>query len=483
MKKTLLLFATALLGIPAFAQLGEGDGVATGIDDPVLMVINGHEITRGEFEYSYNKNNAEGVLDKKSIQDYVPLFVNFKLKVEAAKDAGIDTIAAIRREIEGYREQMVIASLVDSDFIERKARETYQQTADRFAGQDMLTASHILVLMRQDADAQAQARAKERIDSIYRVLQEGADFAEVARQCSDDKMSAARGGRLGEFGKGMMIPDFEQAAYALQAGEMSAPVKTTVGWHIIKMEDRHPFESYEYHREAILKFLDKRGIREASASALVDSTAKRRGLTREETMSQYLQELMDSDAEQRYLAQEYYDGTLMYEISKTHVWDPAARDEAGMSRYFETHRADYDWDSPRFRGLVVHAKDKATLKRAKQLTKGRAERDWATAVTTGLNTDSVKVVRVEHGIFAKGQNKAVDKLAFKDKSATIKPSKTYPEVGIVGKKLKRPETYEDVKGQVSADFQRQKEKEWVESLRRIYSVYVDEAVLATVNAH
>lgn len=482
MKKTWMWLAACLLSVSASAQIS-GDGLATGIDDPVLMVINGHEITRSEFEYSYNKNNADGVLDKKSVKDYVPLFVNFKLKVEAAKEAGVDTVGDIRREIFGYREQMVMANLVDSDYIERKAQETYRQTAERFAGQDLLKASHILVLMRQDADAATQARAKARIDSIYQVLQGGADFAEVARQCSDDKGSAVRGGQLGEFGKGMMIPDFEAAAYALKAGEMSAPVKTTVGWHIIKVEDRHPFESYEHHHDAILKFLEKRGIREASAQALIDSMARTQNLSREAVVENYLNDLTAKDAEQRYLAQEYYDGTLMYEISKTRVWDPAAKDKMGLKRYFEQNRAQYNWDSPRFRGIVIYAKDNASLKKAKKLTKGKSLQNWASSITKGLNTDSVKLVRVEQGIFAKGQNKAVDKLVFKDKNVKYTPTKAYPSVGTVGKKLKKPETYEDVLGQVTADFQKQKEQEWVEGLRKQYSVYVDEHVLATVNEH
>ena len=116
--------------------------------DPVLMRINGKQITRAEFEYSFNKNNSDGVLDKKNVKDYVPLFVDFKLKVAAAEEARIDTLPNIKRELEGYKEQLVMPTLVDNDFIEKQAKETYNATAARFAGQDLLTASHILVLMR-----------------------------------------------------------------------------------------------------------------------------------------------------------------------------------------------------------------------------------------------------------------------------------------------------------------------------------------------
>lgn len=160
--------------------------------DPILMKINGKPITRSEFEYSFNKNNADGVLDKKEVNDYVPLFVDFKLKVAAAEEAQIDTLPSIRKELRGYKEQMVLPTLVDSNYIEREARKTYENTAARFAGQDLLKASHILIFLRQDATAEQQVTAKNRIDSIYTVLKNGADFAEVAKSCSRQRFCTTR---------------------------------------------------------------------------------------------------------------------------------------------------------------------------------------------------------------------------------------------------------------------------------------------------
>mgnify|MGYP002622189868 CR=1 FL=1 len=473
MKKMLAMSMGLLFCMGANAQKTE---------DPVLMRINGEPVTRSEFEYSFNKNNADGVLDKKDVKDYVQLFVDFKLKVQAAKEEGYDTLASIRRELLGYREQMVVPTLADSDYIEREALKTYQNTAKRFEGQDLLTASHILVLMRQDADEATQTAAKVRIDSIAQVLKDGADFAEVAKTCSDDKGSAARGGSLGQFGKGMMIPDFEQAAYAMKPGEVSDPVKTTVGWHIIKLEDRHPFESYEFHHDNILKFLEQRGIREASANELIDSLARQEGVNRQVIVDRFYTELLEKDEEAKNLAQEYYDGTLMYEISKEQIWDKAAKDEAGLSSYFTANKKNYAWDSPRFRGIVIHAKDKAVMNQAKKLLKKKSEDEWAQTLVKALNSDSVKVVRVEHGIYKVGDNKAVDMLVLK-KGTEYKPLKDYPVTDVYGKKLKSPETYKDVRGQVTADYQNEQERLWVESLRKKYPVEIDEAVLSTVNKH
>lgn len=463
-----------MMGLTAVAQTA----------DPVIMKINGKNITKSEFEYSFNKNNSDGVIDKKTVEEYVPLYVDFKLKVAEAESQRLDTLSAIRKELDGYKEQMVVPTIVDSAYIEREARATYEQTAARFEGQDLLTASHILVLMRQDATAEQQAAAKVRIDSIYDALkavpkeQLVEKFAEMAKEKSDDKGSAQRGGALGQFGKGMMIPDFENAAYALKAGEMSAPVKSTVGWHIIYMTDRHPFESFEYHHDNIIKFLEQRGVKEASANAYLDSVASERKITRVELVDELHKQMMEKDADVKNLSQEYYDGTLMYEVTKKDVWDKAQQDAQGQEAYFKAHKQDYAWDAPRFIGIVIHTKDAATMAKVKKLLKGVAEDDLAkTAVS--LNNDSVKVVRVERGIFKQGDNANVDKLVFGQKTE-LKPMSGYPETDVWGTKVKAPRSAKDVKGHVVTDYQNEQEKLWVEGLRKKFAVEVYDDVVKTV---
>lgn len=471
MKKVTTLMAGFLVCASALAQT----------NDPVIMKINGKNITRSEFEYSFNKNNTDGVIDKKTVEEYVPLYVDFKLKVAAAEDAKIDTLTSIRKELRSYKEQMILPELVDTAFIESEARKTYDATAAKFEGQDLLNASHILVLMRQDATAEQQAAAKNRVDSIYNALQNGADFATLAQQCSDDKGSASKGGELGQFGKGMTIPDFEEAAYALKAGEISKPVKSTVGWHIIKLNDRHPFEPYEFHHDAILKFLDQRGVKEQSANHYVDSLANLRNVSRDQMVDILHDEITSKNSELKNLAQEYYDGTLMYEISKTKIWDEAQKDEAGQDAYFKAHQKDYTWDAPRFCGIVLHAKEASIIKSAKKLIKGVPEEDWAKTIAGAYNNDTVKMVRIERGIFKKGDNANVDAKSFK--TGEPKPMKDYPFTEIFGKQSSKPRTYKDVKGQVTTDFQNQEEKKWVETLRSKYAVEVYDDVVKTVNNH
>ncbi|MBQ9363476.1 MAG: peptidylprolyl isomerase [Bacteroidaceae bacterium] len=479
MKKILWMALAALMGGSAMGQT----------DDPVIMKINGKPVLRSEFEYSFNKNNTDGVLDKKGVKEYVPLYVDFKLKVAAAEDARVDTISTIKAELDGYKEQMLLPTIVDTAFIEREARRTYDNTAARFEGADMLTASHILFFMPQTATEEQQAAVKVTVDSIYNVLkavpaeQLATRFAEVAKEWSQDKASAERGGSIGQFGKGMMIPDFEEAAYKLQPGEMSEPVLSTVGYHIIYLEDRHPFESYEYHHSRILDFLEKRGIKEASASAYIDSIAKQEGVTRTEEIDKLFEQLIARDMETKYLAQEYHDGTLMYEISKSDVWDKAQQDETGQEAYYKAHKKQYKWTEPRYSGIIIHGKDASVVEQAKQLLKGVAEPDWATTIVEVLNNDSVKVVRIERGLFKQGDNATIDRMAFGDKTKEVKPMKDFPETAVYGNIVKKPRTYKDVHGQVMTDYQNQKEQEWVEALRKKYPVEVYDDVVKTVNKH
>ena len=93
MKSKILFAAWLLSALSATAQT----------NDPIIMTINGENVTRSEFEYSYNKNNTEGVIDKKSVKDYIPLFIDYKLKVDAAKAAKLDTLTSFKKEFLGYR--------------------------------------------------------------------------------------------------------------------------------------------------------------------------------------------------------------------------------------------------------------------------------------------------------------------------------------------------------------------------------------------
>ena len=181
MKLKAILAAMLLAGTTAYAQT----------NDPVIMTVNGEPVTRSEFEYSYNKNNSEGVIDKKTVEEYVDLFINYKLKVAAALDAKLDTLTSFKEEFATYRDQQVRPSFVEDADVTAEAMRIYNETKEHIGPQGLIMPAHILLRLPQKAPAAAQEKAKVRIDSIYNALKAGADFAEMAKKLSQDQIGRA----------------------------------------------------------------------------------------------------------------------------------------------------------------------------------------------------------------------------------------------------------------------------------------------------
>lgn len=452
-------------------------------DDPVIMTVNGLPVPRSEFEYSFNKNNSEGVIDKKSVEEYVDLFINYKLKVFAALDARYDTLSSYQQEFAQYRDQQVMPMLVTDEDMEAEAHKIYDQTVEHIGPDGLIKTAHILIKAGQQAPQTEWDAAKVRADSVYAALKAGADFAELAKSVSQDPGSARQGGELPFIQHGQLVKEYEDAAFALQPGELSPVVKSSFGYHVILMKERKMLEPFEEHHDAILRFMEQRNMREQIAQQKVDELVKESGITQQQYMEQKALELSQNDSELRYLIQEYHDGLLLYEISNDMVWEKAAKDEEGLKNYFNKHKANYAWDEPRFKGMAYHVKTKADVKNVKNCVKKLPFDQWAEALRTTFNGDSVIRIRVEKGIFKKGDNAYIDKTVFK-KDTVVTPLKDYPIDAHYGKMLKKgPEDYTDVRGLVVADYQEALEKDWVADLRRRYSFQVNQDVLKTVNNH
>lgn len=462
-------------------------------DDPTIMTINGQPVSRSEFEYSYNKNNSEGVIDKKTVEEYVDLFINYKLKVAAAYDAKIDTLTSFKKEFLSYRDQQIKPSFVSDDDIEKEARDVYEKTKESIGDKGLIQPAHILLYLAQDATDSQKEEARLKADSIYYDLKKkqksSSDFetifGESAKEYSQDPGSARNGGKLPWLQPGQTLPEFESAAYALKPGEMSKPVLSTVGYHIIYMVGRKPIDPYDSLRTNIRNFLEMRNIREKVATDSIQRAVQASAgkLTAEDVLDKRAEELSATDSDLRNLIREYHDGLMLYEVSNANVWDKAARDEAGLEAYFKKNKKKYAWSEPRYKGMVFHVKTAADIQAVKNSVKGVPFDQWADKLRTTFNNDTVIRIRVEKGIFKKGDNAFIDKMVFK-KDTIAKPVKDYPLDDVYGKVLKKgPEDYRDVRGLVTADYQDQLEKEWVAELRKKYAVTVDEQVLKTVNRH
>ena len=308
--------------------------------DPVVMTINGQNVTRSEFEYSYNKNNGDEVIEKTTVEQYVPLFVNYKLKVAAALDARLDTLASFKQEFAKYRDQQVRPTIVTSEDVENEARKIYDDRQKMIGDKGLIRPAHILIRLAQKASSAAQDSAKARIDSIYACLRSGADFADLATRLSQDPGSAKRGGLLPWICIGQTLKEFEDVAFSLNKGEMSKPFLSPVGYHIVKMTDRKQLEPYDSLRANIITFIEKRNLRDAIAQRKVSEMVKSSNgqLTAAEIMQQRADSLAKVDEAMKYLIQEYHDGLLLFEVSNREVWEKAAADSVGQMKWYKKYR-------------------------------------------------------------------------------------------------------------------------------------------------
>ncbi len=585
MKKILCIALVAGVGMTAFAQ-----------QDQELMRIDGKPVMASEFMYIYQKNNQEASKDPKSMDEYLDLFVNFKLKVAEAQARGIDTTAAFLKEWKGYRAQAVGKYMKDDAAIDSLVTLSYQRmanprraahiavqcpmaadsatTADALArittARERVTvgvlqktgkgkrakmvqkaedfgavaaeisddpqaretrgevgwiqpfryvypfedavyntpigevtpvfrtpygfhiakveeekpyievhAAHIMRMTPRGNEERAM-EAKKIIDSLYQVVISGADFAEVATQNSEDRGSAMRGGDLGWFGQGMMVQPFDSIAFAMENGAISAPFQTRFGWHIIKQYDKRGIQPLDSLYAQLLKKVERdERMQEADKSFIRKNRAE---YNLPETMSdEDVRTYTDAHLEEKYpefrhLVKEYHDGILLFDVSLEEVWDKANKDTEGLTNYFKKHKKDYTWTEPHYKGYVIYAKDKVSAKSAAQIVKNANPDSVMSYLNQRVNCDSVTYVKVERGLWTKGQNAAVDKYGFKDKAAEYTPAEEFPVVLTVGKVLKAPQEYTDERAQVTADYQDYLDRQWVAALREKYPVMINQEV-------
>jgi len=267
MKKAIALSILALCTLSLRAQ-----------NDPVLLNVCGTDVTAAEFMSVYKKNNKDQGNDPKAIDNYLDLFTVFKMKVKEAEQMMLDTSTAFKNELAGYRRQLAQPYLTDKDVNDQLVREAY----DRMK-QDV-RAMHILVKCEENALPRDTQLAWQRaiiaqtllngkpatklIDEFEKQLKSGvaateiatkvtplvrplrdldkrykgkpAPFADVAKAISDDPSAKDNGGDLGYFTSMQMVYPFESAAYNGKIGEVSMPVRTRYGYHLVKVMDKRP---------------------------------------------------------------------------------------------------------------------------------------------------------------------------------------------------------------------------------------------------
>ena len=215
--------------------------------EKVLLTIGNEKVTAKEFLAVYQKNNVDGeVLDKKSLEEYLELFINFKLKVKEAEALGLDTAASFINELKGYRDQLAKPYFVDEEVNAQLLQQAYNRKLKD------VRVSHILVRVDKYASPEDTLVAYNKIMEIRNRIANGEDFNEVAAEVSEDPSARdmpAQGfqpprqgnrGDIGYFTVFDMVLPFEEAAFNMKEGEISQPVRTEFGYHLLKLQSVRP---------------------------------------------------------------------------------------------------------------------------------------------------------------------------------------------------------------------------------------------------
>jgi len=271
MKKSILFLAAAVMSLTAVAQ------------SETLMTINGKSVSADEFLYIYEKNNQAGAVDPKTMDEYLDMFINFKLKVAEAESQGIDTTAAFLKELKGYRAQATPKYLQDE-----AALDSMVELSWRHMGKDR-RAAHIAIQCPGSASEEEVQAALAKINDAYERVTIGKEvlqgkgkkakmvrlpaenFETVAREVSTDPGVNETGGELGWITPFRYVYPLEEAVYSTPVGQVSKPFRTQYGWHIVLVEEER--EHIEVQARHIMKMVPRANSAEPEQIAQADSVA------------------------------------------------------------------------------------------------------------------------------------------------------------------------------------------------------------------
>ena len=460
MRRVLLFVLSALLSVPFFAQS----------DDPVVMKVNGYDVKKSEFEYFFRNNNTESEVTGKALKQYADQYLNFKLKVQAAIDEGMDKTESFLNEYGMYRGMQAESYLIDTAYLEAVAKEIYLRTSGE-VGSDGYLLLYIMSSRPKEASVEAFRASMKKMESVHEKLKAGESFQELAKQYSEDDL-ASKGGEFGWVTRNEVPEDFVHAIFSLEPGEFTEPLTLGGNVFLAMAADRRELGTYEEQRDVIYDWMrENTTYYEDSKRYKANKYATRLGWdVRDKEAVAYMDSVLEElEPDFCNISREYHDGLLMFEISSKEVWEKTINDTEGMEKWFKANKKMFRFKEPHFKGMVFFCTDEDVFRKAESAVKGLDLQNWVDTLAK-FNKDYT-VVRVMkgpsgNGIFAKGQNEYVDKLVFGE--GDFKPMEDLPYTNVVGKKIDSPENMYDVVGQVTEEYQKYLERQWIKKLRKQY---------------
>ena len=384
--------------------------------------------------------------------------------------------------------------------------------------------AHIMV----KNDTTVLKQSKEKIDEIYKKLEQGGDFATIAKEHSDDLSSSQKGGVLPKFGTGRMIKSFEDVAFNLEnEGDFSTPFESDYGWHILKLLKKFPVPSYEvlypkleskvkngsrssYVERSLAQKVSKdykvitykaklqlypnlNGFANSNdtllkvedriytGNDLYDYAKDFKKRTKEDLFDEfsnkmiidyYKSHLDETNKEFALTYQEYKDGLLLFELLQREVWEKSEKDTLGLKSYFDDNRLKYTWKK---RGNV-------TIASCTQLEKAKIVRNLLLA---NRDIDSIKLSVNEgatiHVLFSRGKLEQGSAKLPEGYNLALGVSEIFEEEAHSFTIIKVDDIFEsqwkelnETRGEVMNDYQNHLESEWVKELHKTYKVKVNQ---------
>jgi len=472
MKRILSCVFSAFLCIPFHAQA----------DDPVVMTVNGYDVNKSEFEYFLNKNKTETTVSKKIVRQYADLYLNFKLKVQAAMDEGLDKTESFLDEYKMYRDMQAEYYLVDTLYLEEVAQRTYKNSLDE-VGPDGLAHLSIISLSPKENTSESFQENVELIEEIYEMLEAGQSFPDLARKFSTDNL-ASSGGVAGWVSRTQVPEDVADIVFALSPGQYSEPFASDGILFIVKVDDRRQIGSYEENRADIYEWMLQNEYYQEAKRRRANEYASRLGwnISGDAAVAHLDSVLEDVEPDFCNISREYHDGLLLFDISNREVWEKAANDHAGLEEYYDSHTRQFKFKEPCFKGMVFFCVDEDVFHQVENAVKDLDISEWIDTIVK-FNKEKI-VVRVmrgtsETGIFKKGQNAYVDKIVFGQ--GQFEPMKGFPYTNVIGKIIKKPECLQDVSVEVLEGYQNYLEQQWINQLRNKYKFTINKKVLNDIH--
>lgn len=384
----------------------------------VLLIVAGKMISSADFCSAYERNQRSADFSKEQIDGFLTQFINERLLVAEAEALRLDTLTEFRHRMSKFSSNNAESASLSSDW-----KKVYR-------GKPSVQIAHFTLPLRQRATYGEQQTLRARIDSVYNAILSGSDFVTTAAKISQGTV------QVEWVGKNQLLADLESVAFRLNEGEMSAPILSTDGFHLMKCL-KVGFQEDDAQPQSV------------AAPAHLESG----------------------------FMNEYRSGLLIHLLHERKVMGKAEEDNSGMQQYFSENQKKYAWEIPHYKGVVYQCKNKKTQKLVKKLLSKQPQSQWLSLIENPDYEHVFKNARISPlTLFVLGENEQVDELAFGGPKAQADGE--YPFYGILGKELKKyPDSYEDAGDMLIDDYQSHLEHLFLDGLKKRHEVAINEKAL------